>query len=87
MASQKQVSANRCNAAKSTGPKTQNEKLQSRRNAMRHGLTAATVVTASEDAEEFEWFGGRDHSRLSAAFNDRARAGRKTGAWQTKLIL
>jgi hypothetical protein len=30
--------------------------LQSRRYAMRHGLTAAIVVTAIEDAEEFERF-------------------------------
>ena len=56
MASEKQVSANQRNGAKSTGPKTQNGKLQSRRNAMRHGLTAATVVPAMEDAEEFEQF-------------------------------
>jgi hypothetical protein len=56
MASERQVSANRQNAAKSTGPITQNGKLQSRRNAMRHGLTAATVVPAMEDAEEFERF-------------------------------
>ena len=56
MASGKQVSANRRNAAKSTGPTTQDGKLVSRRNAMRHGLTAATVVPAIEDAEEFERF-------------------------------
>ena len=56
MASEKQMSANRLNAAKSTGPKAQDGKLQSRRNAMRHGLTAATVVPAIEDAEEFERF-------------------------------
>ena len=56
MASDRQVSANRQNAAKSTGPITQNGKLQSRRNAMRHGLTAATVVPAIEDPEEFERF-------------------------------
>jgi hypothetical protein len=56
MASEKQVSANRQNAAHSTGPMTQNGKLQSRRNAMRHGLTAETVVPAIEDAKEFERF-------------------------------
>src|ERR1700686_1019124 len=56
MASDRQVSANRQNAAKSTGPTTQDGKLVSRRNAMRHGLTAATVVPAIEDAEEFERF-------------------------------
>jgi hypothetical protein len=56
MASEKQVSANRRNAVKSTGPITQNGKLQSRRNAMRHGLTAETVVPAIEDSQEFEYF-------------------------------
>src|ERR1039457_1836414 len=56
MASEKQVSANRRNAINSTGPKTQNGKQESRQNAMRHGLTAATVVTAIEDVEEFECF-------------------------------
>jgi hypothetical protein len=56
MASDKQVSANRRNAANSTGPITKNGKLQSRRNAIRHGLTAATVVPAIEDSEEFERF-------------------------------
>ena len=35
---------------------TQSGKQQSRRNAMRHGLTAATVVTAIEDSQEFERF-------------------------------
>jgi len=56
MASEKQTSANRRNALKSTGPITQNGKLQSRRNAIRHGLTAATVVPAMEDAQKFEQF-------------------------------
>lgn len=56
MASEKQVSANQRNAAKSKGPVTQDGKLQSRRNAMRHGLTASTVVPAMEDVGEFEQF-------------------------------
>lgn len=56
MASEKQTSANRRNAAKSTGPITPDGKLQSRRNALRHGLTAATIVPTIEDAEEFEQF-------------------------------
>jgi len=69
MASEKQVSANRRNAAKSTGPRTENGKLQSRRNAVRHGLTARTVVTTMEDAEEFERFAaaiGADYKPTSA---------------------
>ena len=35
---------------------TQSGKQQSRRNAMRHGLTAETVVPAIEDRQEFEDF-------------------------------
>jgi hypothetical protein len=56
MASEKQISANQRNAAKSTGPVTQTGKQNSRGNAIRHGLAATTVVPAFEDAEEFERF-------------------------------
>src|SRR3989304_2934365 len=69
MASEKQGAANRRNAAKSTGPNTPHGKLQSRRNAMRHSLTARTIVTAMEDAEEFERFAaaiGADYKPTSA---------------------
>jgi hypothetical protein len=44
MTSFKQTEANRRNALKSTGPITEEGKLQSRRNAVRHGLTAETVI-------------------------------------------
>lgn len=44
MASAAQMQANRKNAQKSTGPKTQKGKQVSRLNAMTHGLTARTVV-------------------------------------------
>src|ERR1017187_4191650 len=69
MASEKQTAANRHNARRSTGPITVDGKLQSRRNAMRHGLTAATVVPAMEDPEEFEQFEAAikaDYQPLSA---------------------
>src|SRR5450631_2963697 len=56
MASEKQVSANRRTAAKTTGTITQDGKLQSRRNAMRHGLTAEAGVPAIEDSQEFVRF-------------------------------
>ena len=43
MATEKQIEANRRNAALSTGPKTDEGKAQSRANAMTHSLTAVTL--------------------------------------------
>src|ERR1700688_5232790 len=56
MTSFKQIKANRRNAQRSTGPITQEGKLQSRCNAVRHGLTAETVIGALEDAEDYKAF-------------------------------
>jgi hypothetical protein len=56
MTSFKQIAANRLNALRSTGPKTQDGKHQSRRNALRHGLTAETVIGALEDTEDYRGF-------------------------------
>jgi hypothetical protein len=54
----RQIEANRRNALKSTGPKTEPGKQQSRCNAVRHGLTAETVIGALEDAEDYQAFEG-----------------------------
>ena len=56
MTSLSQIEANRRNALKSTGPKTENGKQQSRRNALKHGLTAETVIEPLEDPEEYRAF-------------------------------
>ena len=56
MTSLKQIEANRRNALKSTGPTTPEGKECSRRNALRRGLTAETVIAALEDAEDYQAF-------------------------------
>jgi hypothetical protein len=56
MTSIKQFEANRRNSLKSTGPKTDAGKQASRCNAVRHGLTAATVIGALDDAEDYKAF-------------------------------
>jgi hypothetical protein len=56
MTSFRQIEANRRNAQSSTGPKTETGKQRSRGNAVRHGLTAETVIGALEDAKDYEAF-------------------------------
>jgi hypothetical protein len=56
MTSWRQFQANRLNALKSTGPRTEEGKRISRRNALRHGLTAETVIQGLEDSEDYRRF-------------------------------
>jgi hypothetical protein len=56
MTSFRQIEANRRNAQSSTGPKTEAGKQHSRGNAVRHGLTAETVIDILEDPEDYKAF-------------------------------
>jgi hypothetical protein len=56
MTSFRQIEANRRNARLSTGPVTEGGKRKSRRNTVRHELTAETVIGALEDAEDYAAF-------------------------------
>jgi len=49
MTSLRQIESNRRNARRSIGPKTQSGKQRSSQNAVRHGLTAETVIGPLED--------------------------------------
>src|SRR4051812_27121140 len=54
MISQRKIDANRRNAKKSTGPRTEEGKDRVKLNALKHGLTARTVVLPHEDEEAYQ---------------------------------
>ena len=54
MASPAQITANRANSQRSTGPRTEVGKQASRGNAMRHGLTGAQIVIPGENPDHYE---------------------------------
>jgi hypothetical protein len=56
MTSLRQLEANRENAQRSSGPRTDQGKRVSRRNALRHGLAAETVIDILEDTDDYKAF-------------------------------
>ncbi len=54
MASEKKIEANRRNAQKSTGPKSEEGKSRSRLNGLKHGMRANLLILPGEDAEAFQ---------------------------------
>jgi hypothetical protein len=54
MATEAQIAANRLNAQKSTGPRTDEGKARVAQNAVKHGLLAQEAVIRGEDPADFE---------------------------------
>src|SRR5215212_8729915 len=68
MATAAQITANRANAQKSTGPRTDAGKSATRFNALKHGLDAESVIIPGEDPAEYDTLaaGYRDEFRPSS---------------------
>jgi hypothetical protein len=56
VSSDRRIAANRRNALKSTGPRTDAGRALAARNAVKHGLTASHPLIAGESPEEFQAF-------------------------------
>ena len=69
MATDKQLQANKANAKRSTGPRTQGGKARSGLNSRKHGLTAKKLLIAGENADDFDQLRAellREHDAQSA---------------------
>ena len=64
MTTLRQIEANRRNLERSTGPTSDSGKCQSRRNAVKHGLTSQTILADDVEARRFL----RYHSESRTAF-------------------
>src|SRR6185437_3947635 len=67
MATQAQIDANRRNALHSTGPRTDEGKDATARNALKHGLCAERAVVLDESAADFSEFSAGLHRALAPA--------------------
>jgi hypothetical protein len=65
MTTKKQVQANRNNAGRSTGPRSQDGKAASSKNAVTHGVLSKEIVLPTEDANEFEDLSNDLHRSLA----------------------
>lgn len=67
MATEKQIRANRANAAKSRGPKTPAGKARASQNARKHTFNAYSVIAIGEDNNAFDAFLGSYITRFQPA--------------------
>lgn len=78
MTSEKQLTANRLNAKRSTGPQSLDGKARSSQNAITHGLSASKIVILGEDEEMFR--------ELLVGLLEEFEASRPRGALELQLI-
>ena len=64
MATQKQIDANRANAAKSTGPRSAEGKSASSMNALKSGIDAQSQIVRGEKVENLELLKNEYHARF-----------------------
>jgi hypothetical protein len=76
MSSKKQIAANRRNANRSTGPRTQSGKSRSRANALRHGLLSNALkdFALAAETEELAIRIAREHGKPDHAIEARTIA-------------
>jgi hypothetical protein len=77
MASERQIAANRANARKSTGPRSDSGKTRASRNALKHGLNtpmSGAAVTREIEVLAHQIAGDREDRARMAAARDAAEA-------------
>ena len=67
MTSEAKIEANRRNALKSTGPRTERGRERAQLNALRHGMTAKQLVARDEDFGDFARFSEELRATLAPA--------------------
>jgi len=67
MSTQTQILANRRNAQRSTGPRTNEGRAAISQNAVKHGLSARQTVISSESPADFDLYRGRLLAELAPA--------------------
>jgi hypothetical protein len=82
MTTYRQIEANPRNAQRSTGPRTEAGKHSSRCNAVRHGLTAGTVIGALEDAEDYKAF----EAAIIADYDAQSAVERELVLWLASIL-
>ena len=76
MASERQITANRRNAMRSTGPRTRSGKARSRANSLRHGLLSKVLVDPAlvNETDQMARRIAREHGKPDDCFESRTIA-------------